>query len=63
MTIECRIIYRQLQDPSLLPEPLAARFYPQDKASSFPGSNRDPHVTYFGEILDAYVLEPDEGEG
>ena len=63
VTVECKIIYRQLQDPSLLPEALADRFYPQDKASSFAGSNCDPHVTYFGEIVDAYVLEPEEGEG
>lgn len=63
VTLECRILYRQLQQPELLPDPLRDRYYPSDKESSFPGSNRDPHVTYFGEILDAYVLEPDEGEG
>ena len=62
VTLECRILYRQEQDPALLPEALAARYYPQDKESSFAGSNRDPHVTYFGEILEAYVLEPGEGE-
>ena len=59
ITLECRVLYRQLQDPALLPEDLSARFYPQDKDSAFPGSNRDPHVTYFGEIVEAYVLEPD----
>ena len=62
VTLECKIIYRQVQDPGLLPEALAARYYPQDKKSSFAGSNRDPHVTYFGEIVNAYVLEPDAGE-
>ena len=62
VTLECKILYRQIQDPQLLPEALAARYYPQDKESSFAGSNCDPHVTYFGEITAAYVLEPEEGE-
>ncbi len=62
VTIECKILYRQLQDPTLLPEALSDRFYPRDKESSFSGSNCDPHLTYFGEIVDAYVLEPGEGE-
>ena len=62
VTVECKIIYRQCQEPSLLPEALANRYYPQGLDSSFAGSNRDPHVTYFGEITAAYVLEPEEGE-
>lgn len=61
VTLECRILYRQEQDPSLLPEALEARFYPKEKDSSFSGSNRDAHVTYFGEIVNAYILEPGEG--
>ena len=62
VTLECKILYRQVQDPALLPEALFDRFYPKDKESSFAGSNRDPHVTFFGEIVNAYVLEPEEGE-
>jgi flavin reductase (DIM6/NTAB) family NADH-FMN oxidoreductase RutF len=62
VTMECKIIYRQVQDPGLLPEELASRYYPQEKESSFSGSNRDAHVTYFGEIVNAYVLEPEAGE-
>ena len=59
VTLECKILYRQEQQPDLLPEELKARYYPQNRESSFAGSNRDPHVTYFGEILNAYILEPD----
>ncbi|MBQ1372339.1 MAG: flavin reductase family protein [Oscillospiraceae bacterium] len=59
VTAECRILYRQLQQPELLPPELAERYYPSERGSSFSGSNRDPHVTYFGEILNAYILEPD----
>lgn len=62
VTVECRIIYRQVEDPSLLPAALSARFYPQDQDSTFAGSNCDPHVIYFGEITAAYVLEPEAGE-
>jgi len=62
VTLECKILYRQIQEPGLLPEALADRFYPQDKGSDVSGSNRDPHVTYFGEIVNAYVLESKEGE-
>ncbi|MBO4418601.1 MAG: flavin reductase family protein [Oscillospiraceae bacterium] len=62
VTLECRIIYRQVQEPGMLPEAVADRYYPQDKESSFAGSNRDPHVTYFGEIVNAYILEPEAGE-
>jgi flavin reductase (DIM6/NTAB) family NADH-FMN oxidoreductase RutF len=61
VTLECRVLYRQEQDPSRLPGDLSARYYPQDRESAFAGSNRDPHVTYFGEIVDAYVLESEEG--
>ena len=57
LTLECRVIYRQKQDlPSLDPE-ICRKHYPQDVDSSAPGSNRDPHVTYFGEILSAYIIE------
>jgi flavin reductase (DIM6/NTAB) family NADH-FMN oxidoreductase RutF len=61
VTLECKVLYRQEQEPALLPEALQTRFYPADKDSSFTGSNRDAHVTYFGEIVSAYVLEPEEG--
>lgn len=60
VTLECKIIYRQEQDPRLLPPELGARFYPVDKDGSFPGSNRDAHVSYFGEIVSAYVLEEEK---
>ena len=62
LTLECRVIYRQLQEPALLPAEIRSRYYPADKDSSFAGSNQDAHVTYFGEIVAAYVLEPGEGE-
>ena len=52
LTLECRVIYRQAQDFALLRG--GDRFYPADA-----GGKRDLHVTYYGEIVAAYVLEED----
>lgn len=57
LTIECKVIYRQEQDLSLLPDDILQRYYPQDVDSSNPGSNQDFHITYFGEIVDSYIIE------
>ena len=57
LTIECKVIYRQKQDLSLLEDDILDRFYPQDVDSSFTGSNKDYHITYFGEIVDSYIIE------
>ena len=59
LTLECRVIYRQKQEYDLYPEDIRPS-YPQDVPSSNPMANKDVHVTYFGEIVSAYILEPDE---
>lgn len=56
LTLECRVVYKQLQDRNqILPEHLK-NFYPQDKDSSFPTVNKDLHIAYYGEILSAYII-------
>ena len=62
VTVECRILYRQQEDISLLPEEIRSRFYPHSRDDAPSDNSRDPHVTYYGQILSAYVLEPGEGE-
>ncbi len=57
LTLECRVIYSQKQDLSVLGKEIRDPLYPQEIGSEAPGVNRDPHVTYFGEILNAYILE------
>ena len=58
LTFECRVIYRQLQDLSLLNiGGLKTDLYPQDIDGRAVGANRDPHVTYFGEIVSSYIIE------
>ncbi len=63
VTAECRIIYRQQEELSLLPEEIRSRFYPHSRDDAPSDNSRDPHVIYYGQILSAYVLEPEEGEG
>lgn len=57
LTLECKVIYRQPQQLELLPEEILNRMYPQDVPSTNPMANRDPHVTYYGEIVAAYIAE------
>ena len=57
LTLECKVRYVQDQDLSRLEEPFLSRYYPQNVDPSFPGSNRDYHVAFYGEILAAYIIE------
>ena len=57
LTLECKVIYRQLQDRSAIPEDIRVRNYPEDADSSAPGANRDYHIAYYGEIVKAYIIE------
>ena len=56
LTLECKIIYRQEQDLSAIPAAILDRYYPQDVDGTHPGSNRDHHIAYYGEILNAYII-------
>lgn len=53
LTLECKVIYRQKQEPSLLPEAVIDRFYPETGESGL----RDSHIAYYGEIVNASLLE------
>jgi len=57
LTLECKVRYAQAQDLSAIPEPILSRYYPQDVEGTFPGSNRDYHIAFYGEIVDAYIIE------
>lgn len=56
LTLECRIVYKQLQDKNAISEADKARFYP-DLPSTNCAGNRDYHIAYFGEIVVAYIVE------
>lgn len=55
LTLECRIVHKQLQDRNAL-APDKMEFYPQDVDGSFHDRNRDFHIAFCGEIVDAYIL-------
>lgn len=54
LTLECRVIYKQQQDLSCLPQNITERFYPAVNDEGF----RDYHIAYYGEIVNAYLIEP-----
>jgi len=56
LTIECRVIYKQKQDLNAIPQSLLEKFYPKNVDGSAPGKNRDYHIMYYGEILNAYLI-------
>lgn len=53
LTLECKVIYRQKQDLDQLPQEILQRFYPVLDESGF----RDYHIAYYGEIVNAYLIE------
>ena len=57
LTLECKIIYKQAQDPSEIPPEDAARFYPQNVDSSNTGANKDYHILYHAEIVKSYIIQ------
>jgi flavin reductase (DIM6/NTAB) family NADH-FMN oxidoreductase RutF len=59
LTLECRVVYKQLQDRDkiLISDDLRKTFYPEDVDSDFYGSNKDYHTMFYGEIVSAYIIE------
>lgn len=57
LTLECKVLYAQKQELSLLPEAILNRYYPQDVDGAYPGSNRDYHIAFYGEIVASYIIE------
>ena len=48
LTLECRVLYRQTQEEELLGDEEKRRFYSIEKG---------PHTTFYGEIVDAHIIE------
>ncbi len=56
LTLECRVLYTQKQDLSLLPEEIRHSAYPENVEGDAPLANKDPHTLYIGQIVDAYII-------
>lgn len=57
LTLECKVIYKQLLDADAIPREVIQRYYPADVTDIDTGANRYLHVAYYGEIVDSYVVE------
>ncbi|MGD1821705.1 MAG: flavin reductase family protein [Pleomorphochaeta sp.] len=57
LTLECKVIYKQLQDKNQISEEMKVKFYPEEVSSDFHGANKDFHTVFYGEIVDAYIIE------
>lgn len=57
LTLECKVVYKQEQDKDNIPQEFKDMFYPQDIPSTEPRANRDYHTVYYGEIVNAYILD------
>ena len=53
LTLECRVIYSQLQEPTGILEDDLRRHYPETCESI----EQDYHTAYYAEILSAYIIE------
>lgn len=60
LTLECRVIYRQEQDKSAMPAEVIEECYPHDVGSENSGANRDVHIAFVGEIVNAYIIGNDD---
>ncbi len=57
LTLECRIVYKQLQDRTAITPENLEKHYPHDVDSCNPMANKDFHFAYYGEIVNAYIAE------
>lgn len=57
LTLECKVIYKQMQDSDEITEENKKAHYPQDVDSSHYAANMDYHIAYYGEIVNAYIIE------
>lgn len=56
LTLECKVVFRQRQDLDLIAEKFM-NSYPQDVPGTYPMANKDPHIAYYGEIVNAYICD------
>ncbi len=57
LTLECRVLFRQKQELMTLPADLLDKYYPQNVDGADTGRNRDFHIAYYGEIVNAYLIK------
>lgn len=51
LTLECKVVYRNEQPVTGIPQEILDRYYPESNGV------RDYHIAYYGEIVGAYIIE------
>ena len=57
LTLECKVLYKQRQDPDQIPAAVIERYYPEVTMQLESGANRDYHTAYYAEIVNAYLID------
>lgn len=57
LTLECKVLYRQTQDPNQIPAFAMERYYPKVDIKLSSGEERDIHTAYYAEVVNAYLVE------
>ncbi len=57
LTLECKLIYKQLQDKNEISNEMNLQFYPQDVSSTNSNGNKDYHTMFYGEVVGAYIID------
>jgi flavin reductase (DIM6/NTAB) family NADH-FMN oxidoreductase RutF len=57
LTLECKVVYRQEQVLDLIDPRFVKIYYPKSEGSEEREPGADEHVAYYGEIVNAYIVE------
>ena len=57
LTLECKVLYHQCQDPDKIPAAVIDHYYPEVTMKLASGEKRDFHTAYYAEIVNAYLIE------
>lgn len=57
ITLECKVLYCKKQDPAALPAEILEQWYPAAPSNPPIEDDRDLHITFMLEIVDAYIVE------
>lgn len=57
LTLECRVIYKQKQDLTAIPDEILKKYYPEADEAIYAGEKKDFHYACYGEIVSAYIIE------
>lgn len=56
ITLECKVIFRQKQEIELIAEKFQ-KYYPYEVGNEAADATRDAHIAYYGEVVNAYIVE------